>query len=149
MSSDVNDKSPENMRPPSGSTAPESERNAGPVAARKSIALDEKKRAKRLFGGILGTLSQSQSSAQQKKRLEVDRRQHDRVQKERAESDKIRAEKLAKRKAIRAKEQEKLEEDMVWKKNHQRFSLSVQSLIGTGINRWTPVIRGCSLWHTV
>lgn len=115
--SDVRGKSPEQTRRPSGSAAPASgpgpERDTGPGAARKSIALDEKKRAKRLFGGILGTLSQSQPSTHQRKRLDVDRRQQERVQKQREESDKIRADKLAKRKAIREKEQEKLEEEMV------------------------------------
>ncbi|KAM7183073.1 Alpha/Beta hydrolase fold [Naviculisporaceae sp. PSN 640] len=89
-----------------------------------SIAADEQRRARRLFGGILGTLSRSQPSPQQKKRLEADSAQLERVKNQRKEGDKIRAEKVAKRQAIRAKEQEKLEEDMMDARHKRMFALA-------------------------
>ncbi|KAJ3532907.1 hypothetical protein NM208_g8223 [Fusarium decemcellulare] len=49
---------------------------------RRLATQEEKKRGKRLFGGLLSTLSQTTGSTQQKRRLEIERRQQDRLQKQ-------------------------------------------------------------------
>jgi hypothetical protein len=67
-----------------------------------------------LFGGLLSTLSQTSTSSQQKKRLEVERRQHERAQQRRIEVDKSKAERLAKLTHQRKIEQVKLDEQVVW-----------------------------------
>ncbi|TQN73357.1 Pinin-like protein 1 [Colletotrichum shisoi] len=71
---------------------------------------EEKKRGKRLFGGLLSTLSQTNASSQHKKRREIEQRQHERAQKQRAEDDKRRTEKLARITEARWREQIKLDE---------------------------------------
>ncbi|KAF4976202.1 hypothetical protein FZEAL_7094 [Fusarium zealandicum] len=62
---------------------------------RKLATHEEKKRGKRLFGGLLNTLSQTTGSTQQKRRLEIERRQQERLQKQTAEDDRAREEKRA------------------------------------------------------
>lgn len=76
---------------------------------------EEKKRGKRLFGGLMSTLSQtSNTSQQQKRRQEIERRQQDRIQKQRAEDDEKRAEKLEKLRLVRMAEQITFDEEVVW-----------------------------------
>jgi hypothetical protein len=55
---------------------------------------EEKKRGRRLFGGLLSTLSQTNSSTHQRKRQEIERRQHAKISMQRAEDDKQREAKL-------------------------------------------------------
>lgn len=74
---------------------------------------EEKKRGKRLFGGLLSTLSQTNASSQHKRRREIEQRQHERAQKQRAEDDKRRTEKLARITEARWREQIKLDEKAV------------------------------------
>ncbi|KAM7221459.1 pinin/SDK/memA/ protein conserved region domain containing protein [Rhypophila decipiens] len=120
-------KSPEQARRASGSSARVPERNTEPGAARRNMAPDDKGRVKRLFGGALGILSQTQSSPHKKRKQEVDRRQHEKLQKERHDFDKIRVEKLASRTAIRVKEQEKFEEQRM-EARHSRMLAMARSL---------------------
>lgn len=146
---DYDGKPPEQARRPSESAGSGSEPGNAP-GARKNIVLDEKKRAKRLFGGVLSTLSQRQpSSRQQKSRHEVDRRQQqERVEKEKAEFDKERAAKLAKLQAIRLETQDRLEEEIVCSGTFSTWFMSS----GTDTfcsHRWKSNIRRCSPWHTV
>lgn len=103
--SNANGKSPEQARRPSVSS--------GPPAARKEIAQDERKRAKRLFGSLISTLSQKPSNSQQKRKHDVDRRQHEKAQHQRAEGERRRTEKLEERKAARKQQHENLEEELV------------------------------------
>ncbi|KAH9892937.1 hypothetical protein F4778DRAFT_748924 [Xylariomycetidae sp. FL2044] len=71
---------------------------------------EEKKRGKRLFGGLLNTLSQTTSNSQQKRRQEIERRQQARVHQQRAEDDKHRQERLSKLRDVRRAEQLKFDE---------------------------------------
>lgn len=60
--------------------------NPAAVTRPKVAAQDEKKRSKRLFGGLLSTLSQTnKDNATQKRRQEIERRQQDRLKKQREE----------------------------------------------------------------
>lgn len=137
--SNANGKSPEQARRPSTSS--------GPSAARKEIAQDEKKRAKRLFGGLLSTLSQTSSNSQQKKKNDVDRRQQEKAQQQRADDERRRAKKLEDRKAIRKHQQENLEEELV--RVFCRFLLLIHLADWYLCNRWKPDTQTCSQTHAV
>lgn len=80
---------------------------------RKSSVQEERKRGQRLFGGLLSTLSQSTPNGQQKRRLEIEKRQQERAKQQKEEDEVRRAEKLAKLKAIRKTEQVKFDEQTV------------------------------------
>lgn len=84
------------------------------TARRAPLSRDEeKKRGKRLFGGLLSTLSQTNSSSQHKKRREIEQRQQEKAQKQRAEDEKRRTEKLARITEARWKEQIWFDEKVV------------------------------------
>ncbi|KAK4067755.1 hypothetical protein Trihar35433_6315 [Trichoderma harzianum] len=86
---------------------------------------EEKKRGKRLFGGLMSTLSQtSNTSQQQKRRLEIERRQQDRIQKQKAEDDQKRAEKLEKLHLVRMAEQIVFDEEVMKKKHEKRLAMA-------------------------
>lgn len=74
---------------------------------------EDKKRGKRLFGGLLNTLSQTGSSSQQKRRQEIERRQQIKMKEQTAEDDKRRAEKKAELHKIRMEQQIHFEEQVV------------------------------------
>ncbi|KAK7416428.1 hypothetical protein QQX98_005245 [Neonectria punicea] len=91
---------------------------------RKSATQEEKKRGKRLFGGLLSTLSQTTGSSQQKRRLEIERRQQERQQKQRIEDDKVRAEKLSRLTGIRMAEQVVFEEEVMRNKHSKLLAMA-------------------------
>jgi hypothetical protein len=91
-------------------TLPHKDANQG---RKESNAQEERKRGRRLFGGLLNTLSQSSSDAQQKKRLEIEKRQQERARLQKAEDESRRAEKLRKLKEVRMREQVKFDEQSV------------------------------------
>lgn len=65
---------------PSSSNKADSLANTRPGVRRKPGKKDEeRKRGQRLFGALLGTLSQSSSSTSQKRRAEIDRKQQDKL----------------------------------------------------------------------
>lgn len=118
----LRDRSPRQSRSPTLSRrasipTPELKQGPGPGTGadrgRKSISEQEKKRGQRLFGGLLSTLSQKPANSQQKKRLEIERRQQERAQQRRAEDDKRRVEKLARLNHARKIEQVKFDEQVV------------------------------------
>ncbi|KAM0654215.1 hypothetical protein ACHAO3_000948 [Verticillium nonalfalfae] len=74
---------------------------------------EEKKRGKRLFGGLLGTLNQSGGGAQLKRRREIEQRQQERVQKQKLEAEKRSAERLSRITQVRRAEQINFEEKVV------------------------------------
>jgi len=80
---------------------------------RKSSVQEERKRGQRLFGGLLSTLSQSTPNGQQKRRLEIEKRQQEKAKQQKAVDEEKRAEKLANLKAIRKAEQIKFDEESV------------------------------------
>ncbi|KZL77079.1 nuclear protein, partial [Colletotrichum tofieldiae] len=88
---------------------------------------EEKKRGKRLFGGLLSTLSQTNTGSQHKKRREIEQRQHERAQKQRAEDEKRRTEKLARITEARLQEQIKFDEKAM-KSRHASMLAMAHSL---------------------
>lgn len=86
---------------------------------RKSSVQEEKKRGQRLFGGLLSTLSQTTPNGQQKRRLEIEKRQQEKAKQQKLEDEVRRAEKLAKLKAIRKEEQVKFDEETVSEELHE------------------------------
>lgn len=82
-------------------------------ARRPSATAEDKKRGKRLFGGLLSTLSQTNTNSQQKRRQEIEKRQYERIQKQKAEDDQKREDKLARLNYIRMAEQMDFERKVV------------------------------------
>ena len=80
---------------------------------RKSSVVEERKRGQRLFGGLLSTLSQSTSNGQQKRRLDIEKRQAEKAQQQKLDHEMRQAERLAKLKEIRKVEQIKFDEESV------------------------------------
>lgn len=72
---------------------------------RKSGLLEERKRGQRLFGALLGTLSQSSSSAAQKRRTDIERKQQAKLKLQAEEYDEQKKQRLEALKAARQKEQ--------------------------------------------
>ncbi|KAK1509072.1 hypothetical protein CABS01_08302 [Colletotrichum abscissum] len=107
---------------------PRDEDSRASTARRAPLSRDEeKKRGKRLFGGLLSTLSQTNSSSQHKKRREIEQRQQEKAQKQRAEDEKRRTEKLARITEARWKEQI-LFDEKVMKTRHANMLAKAQSL---------------------
>lgn len=86
---------------------------------------EEKKRGRRLFGGLLNTLNQSKPSAQQNKRREIEQRQQEKVQKQKAEDDKRLAERLGKINSARRAEQIYFDEKVVRGHPWEAFSHAI------------------------
>ena len=85
---------------PAATTGSESGRLAGGQAA------EERKRGRRLFGALLGTLSQSSSSSTaQKRRSVIEKKQQDKLKQQTVEADEQPKEKLEALMKIRGKEQ--------------------------------------------
>lgn len=81
---------------------------------RKSRQIEERKRGQRLFGALLGTLSQGSSNAAQKRRADIEKRQQAKLKQQDEEDAQRRRERLENLRAIRRKEQVKYEENTVW-----------------------------------
>jgi hypothetical protein len=80
---------------------------------RKSSVQEERKRGQRLFGGLLSTLSQTTPNGQQKRRLEIEKRQQEKAKQQKAEDEIRRKEQRAKLDVIRKAEQVKFNEESV------------------------------------
>jgi hypothetical protein len=95
--------------------------DSAPVAApeaklderRKSRQLEERKRGQRLFGGLLGTLSQGSSNSAQKRRADIERRQQAKLKQQDEEDSQRRRERLENLMTIRRREQKKRDEKTV------------------------------------
>ena len=74
---------------------------------------EERKRGQRLFGALLGTLSQSSNSAAQKRRADIERRQQDKLKLQDEEYGELKKKRREERIAIRKKEQRLYEEESV------------------------------------
>lgn len=97
------------------SPGPETQRGTSLSGSdRRDIDQEEKKRGRRLFGGLLHTLSQPASnSGQQKRRQDAERRQLEKAQNQRVEDDKRRLERLSNILHIRETEQVKFHDEVV------------------------------------
>ena len=74
---------------------------------------EERNRGKRLFGALLGTLSQSSSSAAQKRRADIERKQQTKLKQQAADYDAKKREDLDRLLARRRREQERFDEQSV------------------------------------
>ncbi|KAK7744418.1 hypothetical protein SLS62_010142 [Diatrype stigma] len=81
---------------------------------RPSASQEERNRGRRLYGGLLNTLSGTTTNTQQKRRQEIERRQQAKVSQQRVEDDKHRQEKLAKLNTARKVEQIKFDEQVAF-----------------------------------
>ena len=73
---------------------------------RPSNQLEERKRGQRLFGALLGTLSQSSSSTAQKRRKDIEQKQTAKLQHEADEFDEKKKQRLEVLTSVRRREQE-------------------------------------------
>jgi len=110
--------SPKRVKTDSERTDDKSEPQTKPAAEagrdRREIARqEEKKRGRRLLGGLMNTLSQAGAGSQHKKRQDIERRQQAKSTTQRAEDDRLRMQRLAKLEAVRKVEQLKFEEKRV------------------------------------
>ncbi|CAD6505395.1 BgTH12-00886 [Blumeria graminis f. sp. triticale] len=80
-------------------------------ARRQSRVVEEKKRGQRLFGGLLSTLSQSSPNGQQRRRLEIEKRQLERAKIRKVQDNVNKVERIAKLNAARIKEQSKFKKE--------------------------------------
>ena len=90
------------------------ERGPGPFQARrKSSAIEEKQRGKRLFGGLLSALSRTTPDGSQKRREEAEKRQAAKARQLEIDSKAREAEMLEKRANLRKAQKIKWDEDSV------------------------------------
>ncbi|KAL2819244.1 pinin/SDK/memA/ protein conserved region-domain-containing protein [Aspergillus granulosus] len=74
---------------------------------------EERKRGQRLFGSLLGTLSQSSNSAAQRRRADIERKQQDKLKLQDEEYGELKKKKREERLAIRRKEQKLYEKELM------------------------------------
>ncbi|KIW02493.1 uncharacterized protein PV09_06295 [Verruconis gallopava] len=111
--SDVSDSEPKRRRlSQNDSTAPPAgpDTNTLQDERRKTRQLEERKRGQRLFGALLGTLSQGSSIPASKLRADIERRQQAKLKQQDEEDSQRRKQRLEDLKAIRRKEQRKRDE---------------------------------------
>ncbi|EAU29543.1 predicted protein [Aspergillus terreus NIH2624] len=89
-------------RPPANADADaDTDRRSRPAGRRE----EDRKRGRRLFGALLGTLSQSSSSAAQKRRADIERRQQDKLKLQDEEYDELKRKRREERAVVRRREQ--------------------------------------------
>ncbi|KAL4871154.1 hypothetical protein BDV12DRAFT_38340 [Aspergillus spectabilis] len=74
---------------------------------------EERKRGQRLFGSLLGTLSQSSTSAAQRRRADIERKQQDKLKLQDEEYGELKKKRREERLALRKKEQRLYEKEMM------------------------------------
>ncbi|KAE8134388.1 pinin/SDK/memA/ protein conserved region-domain-containing protein [Aspergillus pseudotamarii] len=85
---------------------------------------EERKRGQRLFGALLGTLSQSSNSAAQKRRADIERRQQDKLKLQDEEYGELKKKRREERIAIRKKEQRLYEEESMRTRHSNLLAMS-------------------------
>lgn len=80
---------------------------------RKSGQAEERKRGQRLFGALLGTLSQSSTTAAQKRRIDIEKKQQAKLKLQAEEFDQKQKERLEELMKVRRREQRKFDEQSV------------------------------------
>ena len=91
---------------PSGENDRQSER-------RREGEMEERKRGQRLFGALLGTLSQSSSSTAQKRRSDIERKQQAKLKLQAEEYDEEKKQKVEALMEVRRQEQKKYDKQSV------------------------------------
>ena len=89
---------------------------------RKSGQLEERKRGQRLFGALLGTLSQSSSSTAQKRRTDIERKQQAKLKLQDDELDEKKKQRLDAIMDFRRREQKKYDKQSVWSAGRTRWA---------------------------
>ncbi|KAL8672077.1 MAG: hypothetical protein Q9168_003437 [Polycauliona sp. 1 TL-2023] len=84
-----------------------SSESTGPSNRSRSGQLEERKRGQRLFGALLGTLSQSSSSAANKRRTDIEKKQQAKLRVQAEEHEEQKKQRLDSLMAVRRKEQKK------------------------------------------
>lgn len=74
---------------------------------------EERKRGQRLFGSLLGTLSQSSNSAASRRRADIERKQQDKLKLQDEEYGEVKKKRREERVALRKREQKVYEKEMV------------------------------------
>ncbi|KAI9375626.1 pinin/SDK/memA/ protein conserved region-domain-containing protein [Aspergillus egyptiacus] len=74
---------------------------------------EERKRGQRLFGSLLGTLSQSSNSAAQRRRADIERKQQDKLKLQDEEYGELKKKRREERLALRKKEQRVYEKELM------------------------------------
>ncbi|OAA67433.1 pinin/SDK/memA domain protein [Cordyceps fumosorosea ARSEF 2679] len=95
-----------------------------PAPERRTPTQEDKKRGKRLFGGLLSTLNQGPSNAQQKRRQEIEKRQQERMHKQASEDGQRRAERLAQLRAVRVREQIIFDEEVMRNRHVKKLAVA-------------------------
>ncbi|KAM0334336.1 hypothetical protein ACHAQA_001361 [Verticillium albo-atrum] len=103
--------------------APESRGRRGAPVSKD----EEKKRGKRLFGGLLGTLNQPGAGTHHKKRREIEQRQQERAQKHKLEAEKRSAERLSRITQVRKAQQINFDEKVYYQP--WKFSRAQEDII--------------------
>ncbi|KAI1116110.1 pinin/SDK/memA/ protein conserved region-domain-containing protein [Nemania sp. NC0429] len=85
----------------------------GGTDRRELARQEEKKRGRRLLGGLMNTLSQASAGSQHRKRQDIERRQQAKSTQQRAEEDRLRMQRLSKLEAVRRVEQIKFDEQVM------------------------------------
>ena len=80
---------------------------------RRSGQMEERKRGQRLFGALLGTLSQSSSSTAQKRRSDIEKKQQAKLKLQAEEQDEKKKQKLEALLVVRRREQKKFDKQSV------------------------------------
>ncbi|KAJ2993278.1 hypothetical protein NUW58_g1887 [Xylaria curta] len=93
-------------------SSPQSTTEAG-TDRREMARQEEKKRGRRLLGGLMNTLSQANAGSQHRKRQEIERRQQAKSTQQRVEEDRLRMQRLSKLEAVRNVEQLKFDEQVM------------------------------------
>lgn len=81
---------------------------------RRSGQVEERKRGQRLFGALLGTLSQGKPNTAHKKREEIEKRQQEKLRHQQEEESQRRKERLNDLRAARRLEQKDYDAETVW-----------------------------------
>lgn len=83
------------------------------ASERRKSGLEDRKRGQRLFGALLGTLSQSSSSTAQKRRTDIERKQQAKLKLQADEFDEKKKQRLDAIMKVRQREQKKYEKQSV------------------------------------
>ena len=123
-------------------TAAKDRRDSNDKDTKPAPVRRERGRERRLFGAVLGALSQNSATTAQKRRTEIENRQRSQRKHDEQENEQRKAERAAKRKEQRWKEQKYLERESV------RITTPATCYEDANLHRCEPDTRTYSTWHT-
>lgn len=122
-------------------------RRTSTTASSGTANVAEKQRSKRLFGGILGTLSQKPSSSSLQERKEFEKRQEDKRKQAQEAAKKAQLEKSQKLRDRRLASQTVWEKECVSHYPHH-IAMVLKIYLTWCCARWIHDMLICSLWQT-